>query len=101
MNGTEERDPLAIASLVCVLLGGVVYCCGSFLCIGPLGMLVWLIGAVLGGVAMSRHTEGPNRTMGLVGLVLNLLPLVGMGLLIVVSVVIGGGLGVLGALVDA
>lgn len=65
-------DPLAIASLVLSVVGVVVYCCGSFLCLGWIAPIFWLIGAILGGISVSR-AQGTSKTLAIVGIALNVL----------------------------
>ncbi len=77
-------NPFAIASLILGVVGGLVYCCGSFLCIGWLGFFVWLAGAVCAVVALVQKPEGNSKIMAWVGLALNLmLPVALFGLMAV------------------
>ena len=82
-------DPLAIASVVLGVVGVAVYCCGSFMCLGWIGFGIWLIGAVLGGVAAAKN-QGTNRIIGVVGVVINVVPLLAAGAMMVLGV--GAGL---------
>ncbi len=82
----QTTNPLAIASLVLALVGVLVYCCGSFMCLGWVGILVWLAGAACGGIAVAQGVEGNNKVMAWAGLGLNLLFLVGLGALMVLGV---------------
>ncbi len=86
-------DPLAIASIGCAVGGVAIYCCGSFMCVGWLAFPVWLIGTVLGIVGAAKGA-GQNRMLGIVGIVLNVLP----GILFGILLVFFGGLSVLNAI---
>jgi hypothetical protein len=91
------NNPFAMASVVASLVGGVVYCCGSFMCLGWLAFFIWFVGAILGGVALSQGAQGSSRTVAIVGLVLNVV----FGLGAVVLMVVGVGFGVLSGLLNS
>ncbi|MSQ01306.1 MAG: hypothetical protein EXR71_05340 [Myxococcales bacterium] len=67
-----ETNPFAIASLILGVVGTIVYCCGSFLCLGWLGFFLWFAGAICGVVALVQKAEGNSKIMAWVGLALNL-----------------------------
>jgi hypothetical protein len=90
-----STDPLAIASLALSVVGVVVYCCGSFLCIGWIAPVFWLIGAILGGVSVTR-SEGTSKTLAIVGIALNVL----FGLLMVALIFLGVTASVLSGMMD-
>ncbi len=83
-------NPFGVASLVLAFFGLVVYCCGSFVCLGWLGIFVWMLGLALGGVAVFQGGSGLSKGLGWVGIAAN-----GLGLLFFVAVV---GLSFAGAL---
>ncbi len=90
----QSPNPFAIASLILGVVGTVVYCCGSFLCIGWLGFFFWLAGAICGVVALVQKPEGNSKIMAWVGLALNMVfPLAVIGLTALLM-----GMGVLGEL---
>lgn len=82
-------NPLAIASLVLAVVGMVTYCCGSFVCLGWLGFLAWLLGAVLGVVAVAQSRDGTSKALGGVGLAMNLLFLLALGAVMVLGIGFG------------
>ena len=90
-----SSDTLGTASLACGALGIVVYCCGSFLCIGVLAFPLWVLGLVLGVVGAFTRPPGQN-TMSVLGIVLNVLPAVGFGLLMMLGV----GAGVISSILE-
>lgn len=85
----DSPNPLAIASMVLALVGVVAYCCGSFMCLGWLGFLVWIVGAVLGLIPIVQGAQGSSRTMAWAGLGANLLFLVGSFALVFVGLGVG------------
>lgn len=87
-------NPLAIASIVFAVLGVIVYCCGSFLCLGWIAPLIWVVGLILGGVAIAQG--GESKTLGIVGAALNGL----LGLAFLALLALGISAGVLSALLQ-
>lgn len=82
---TPSNDSLGTGSVACAVLGTVVYCCGSFLCVGFLAFPIWLIGLVLG--IIGAFTQPPGRkTMSVVGAILNVLPAVAFGVLMMFGI---------------
>lgn len=86
------KDPLALASIGAGIGGVVVYCCGSFMCVGWLAFPVWLIGFVLGAFSAAKG-EGQNRILAIVGMVLNVIP----GILFAILMAFGVGLSLINA----
>ncbi len=82
-------NPLAIASMFLAVVGLVTSCCGSFVCLGWLGFLAWVLGALLGGVALAQSGDGTSKVLGGVGLALNLLFLLAMGAVMVLGIGFG------------
>ncbi len=76
----EQNDPLSLASVVIGILGIVVYCCGSFMCVGWLAFPLWFIGFILGVVGAVKN-EDRNRWIGVAGALLNVLPGIVFGIL--------------------
>lgn len=90
------RDTMGTASIALGLGGIVVYCCGSFMCVGWLAFPLWLIGLVLGIVGAFTQPPGA-KTMSVLGAVLNVLPAIAFGVLMVLGV----GAGMMSAMLDA
>lgn len=82
-------NPLAIASVVLAFVGVIAYCCGSFMCLGWVGFLVWIAGAACGLIPVVQGAEGTSKTLAWVGLGTNLLFLVGSFALVFVGVGFG------------
>ena len=94
--GDEPLNPLALASVILGVVGVIVYCCGSFICMGWVGFFFGLIGAVCGGVALAQGTQGTNKILSVVGLILNL----GFGVLMLGLMFIGVGASVLSSMLQ-
>lgn len=82
----QPLDPFALGSIILSVVGVVVYCCGSFLCIGWIGFFVWVIGAICAVVSVAMGAQGSNKIMAFVGLALNLFCLFGMVALVALGV---------------
>jgi hypothetical protein len=89
-------SPIAIASVLMAVLGMFVYCCGGFVCLGWIGIFVWIFGAILGAVALVQGGDASTKGFAWAGLILNLLALLMMAGLMMV----GLGIGVLGQIAD-
>jgi hypothetical protein len=87
--GEEPLNPLSLASVILGVLGMLVYCCGSFFCMGWVGFILWLVGAACGGVALSQGTQGTNKIMAIVGVALNAVFLLLMAGLMILGVGMG------------
>ena len=75
MDPSPQSDPLSIASILLFIAGIAAYCCGSFVCLGWIGLILWTLGAILGGAALFRVPEGGSKLVPVIGLILNLLAL--------------------------
>ncbi len=93
----SNLHPLALASVILAVLGVIAYCCGGLFCLGWIGPILWLVGAVLGGVGLSKGLEGTSRTLAIVGVSLNVL----FGLCFIGLIMIGVGFGFLAAVLGA
>lgn len=95
-SAEQPLNPLALASIILGVVGMVVYCCGSFVCMGWVGFFFWLIGAICAGVALAQGTEGTNKILAVVGLGLNL----AFGFLMVGLMFLGIGASVLSSMLQ-
>lgn len=82
----QPLDPFALGSIILSVVGVVVYCCGSFLCIGWVGFFVWVIGAICAVASVAMGAQGSNKIMAFVGLAMNLCCLLTMVALVVLGV---------------
>jgi hypothetical protein len=93
-SAPSTTSPLAIASVVLAFVGAVTYCCGSFLCLGWIAPVFWILGAILGFVGMGGG--GSSKTVSIVGIIANL----GLLAVFVGLIVMGVGFGVLSSLMQ-